>query len=348
MYALTFYGNKAIRFERVPDPAILDPGDVIVKVERTAICGSDLHVYHERERGIDRGCIMGHEFAGTVVARGAQVKTLAIGQRVASPFTTSCGRCFYCQRGLSARCEHGQLYGWVAAGSGLQGTQAELVRVPLADSTLVAVPDGVSSEEALLLGDVLSTGYYAAQLAAVHPEGVYAIVGCGPVGLMAILGARELGARRLYAIDNVTERLGLAERFGATPLNYRDVDPVEVLRGATSGRGADAVMEAVGQPSAGALAYDMVRPGGTIAIVGVHTTPSFAFTPEQAYNKNLTIRIGRCPARSLMPTLLPILRNKTYDVTAIITHRFSLVDGPRAYRIFDEKSDHCIKAVLTP
>src|SRR3954470_12158436 len=192
MKALTFRGKETIDYESIADPAILFPTDVIVKVKVCAICGSDLHVYHEHEKGIDHGTAMGHEFAGEIVEVGKESRAFKKGDFVMSPFTTSCGKCFYCQIGLTCRCIHNQLYGWVEKGKGLHGGQAEYVRVPLADSTLMTVPEGVTIEEGLLLGDILSTGYFCAQQAEVKPNGTYAVIGCGPVGLMTILGAREL------------------------------------------------------------------------------------------------------------------------------------------------------------
>ncbi|MDX1388885.1 MAG: alcohol dehydrogenase catalytic domain-containing protein, partial [Acidobacteriota bacterium] len=310
MQALTFHGKKTIRLEQVPDPGLREPTDVIVKVRLTAICGSDMHVYHERETGLDDGTIMGHEFVGKVVETGSDVASLTTGTRVVSPFTTSCGRCHYCAIGLTARCVSGQLYGWVEKGQGLHGAQAEYVRVPMADSTLMPIPEGVTDDEALLAGDVLSTGFFCAQMAGVTPQGVYAIVGCGPVGLMAAIGAREQGAGKLFAIDRVPERLAMAESFGASPVNAATDDPVDAILEATEGRGADAVLEAVGSPSAGRLAYDLVRPGGTISVVGVHNEEGFAFSPADAYDKNLTYRVGRCPARNLMPQVLALLEAK--------------------------------------
>jgi threonine dehydrogenase-like Zn-dependent dehydrogenase len=348
MKALTFRGDRTIRFESVPDPQILAPGDAIVRVRLCAICGSDMHVYHGRERGLDHGTVMGHEFVGEVVETGRDVGAFNHGDRVVSPFSTSCGHCHYCRIGLTARCVEGQLYGWVEGGSGLHGAQAEFVRVPLADSTLLGIPEEIDERDALLAGDVLATGFFCASNAEVGPDRVSAVVGCGPVGLMAIVGAREQGAERLYAIDRVPERLALAERFGATPVNFDREDPVELLREATGGRGPDSVLEVVGSADAGKLAYDLVRPGGTISVVGVHNEDTFSFSPADAYDKNLTYRVGRCPARHLMPRLLPLLRSGKYDLAAVLSHHMPLEQGTQAYTLFDRKEDGCTKVVLTP
>jgi threonine dehydrogenase-like Zn-dependent dehydrogenase len=348
MRALTFQAERTLRLESLRDPELRDAGDALVAVKLAGICGSDLHVWHGRERGLDRGTVMGHEFVGEVLEVGSAVRGLAPGDRVLSPFTTSCGRCWLCRHGLSSRCGAGRLFGWVENGEGLHGAQAERVRVPLAESTLVRVPEEVPDDVALLLGDVAATGYFCASMAGIRPAGAYAVVGCGPVGLMAVLGAVELGARTLFAVDAVPERLAHAERFGARPVDCSREDPVEIVRRATEGRGADAVMEAVGSPAATRAALDLVRPGGTIAAVGVHNEPAFPFSPAEAYERNLTYRIGRCPARSLIDDLLPLARAGKYDYASIISHRLPLSLGPAAYSMFDDKRDGCTKVVLDP
>ena len=348
MKALTFHGKQTIKHESVPDPQIEHPKDVIVKVLLSAICGSDLHVYHEREVGLDYGTVMGHEFVGEIIETGKEIKSFQTGDIVACPFSTNCGECYYCRIGLTARCTKGQLFGWVEDGIGLHGGQAEYVRVPMADSTLLRLPENVSLEEGLFLGDIFSTGYFCADMAEINPDGTYAIIGCGPVGLLAIFGARELGAEKIYAVDSVSERLKLAEKFGAIPINYQRENPVELIREVTDGLGTDAALEVVGSQDAGRLAFDLVRFGGIISTVGVHTEKYVAFSPVEAYNKNITYKIGRCPARYYMEKLLPIVQSKKYELTAIISHRKSLYDGVRGYEIFDKKLDNCIKVVLEP
>lgn len=348
MKALTYQGHRTVRVERVPDPTIVEPGDAIVRVTACSVCGSDLHVYHGRERGIDRGCVMGHEFVGEVVELGSDPAGRVVGERVLSPFTTSCGNCDFCRIGLTSRCVSGQLFGWVEQGRGLNGGQAEYVRVPLAGSTLLPVPDDVDDDTALLLGDVLGTGFFCAEQATLVAASVCAVIGCGPVGLCAVIGAREAGVERVYALDRVPERLALAVRFGALALNVDRDDPLEILRGATSGRGADAVLEVVGNASAQRMALDLLRPGGTLSVVGVHSDSSFSFSPGEAYDKNLTYRVGRCPAHRMARQLLPLVRAKDLGLASILTHRFALDEGVEAYRIFDEKLDGCIKTVLQP
>jgi threonine dehydrogenase-like Zn-dependent dehydrogenase len=348
MKALRYAGKERIACEQVPDPKIQDPRDAIMKVHLTAICGSDLHVYHQRERGLDLGTTMGHECIGEIVDTGREVRGLEKGDRVLSPFTTSCGKCFYCRSKLTSRCEEGLLFGWVQKGKGLQGMQSEYVRIPLADSTLLVIAEGVPPEEALLLGDVFSTGFFCAEMAGVGPGTICAVIGCGPVGLMAVAAARYLDAEEVYCVDSIGVRLALGRAFGAIPIDYAREDPLEIARQRTDGRGVDAVLEVVGAPSAMRLAVDLVRPGGVVSSVGVHTDLQFGFSSAEAYDRNLTFRTGRCPARHYMERLVPVVREKRYPLASIISHRLPLSDGVRGYQIFDKKLEDCTKVVLTP
>ena len=219
MKALTFQGKELISYSSISDPSLIHPTDAIVKVNMCAICGSDLHVYHEHEKGIDHGTAMGHEFVGEIVELGKEVKTFKKGDLVMSPFTTNCGDCFYCNIGLTCRCLQNQLFGWVQNGTGLQGGQAEYVRVPLANSTLKKIPEGVSLEEGLLMGDIMSTGFFCAKQAEINPKGTYVIIGCGPVGLMTLLGCLEYGAEKVFIVDTVDDRLSIAKELGAIAIN---------------------------------------------------------------------------------------------------------------------------------
>jgi len=348
MQALTFAGVETIVYQKVPEPQILEPTDAIVQISLSGICGSDLHVYHGRETGLDQGTVMGHEFVGTIIETGNAVKNFYKGSRVLSPFTTSCGECFYCRIGLTCRCEKGNLFGWVQGGHGLHGAQAQYIRVPMADTTLVSLSNDLSEEKALLLGDIFSTGYFCAENADVNNKGTYVVIGCGPVGLMTILAAKDLGAENLFAIDLAKERLQMAKEFGATSLDPSEVNLRSAILDATNGRGADAIMEVVGSPEALRVAMDLLRPGGTISSVGVHTTKNFAFSPGEAYDKNLVYKIGRCPARYYAERLLREQVIQRYPAEKIITHHFELNNGARAYEVFDKKLDNCIKAVLHP
>lgn len=345
MRAITFAGVGEVELLDLAPAILLQPHDALVRVHLAAICGSDLHPYLGREKGLDVGTVMGHEFLGEVVEVGAAVEHLAVGDRVVAPFTTSCGACFYCARGLTARCERGELFGWVEDGRGLHGGQAELVRAPLADTTLVKVPDGVVAEEALLAGDVLSTGFYCAQMGAIEPEHVVAVVGAGPVGICATIAARR-SSERVFTLDLQPERRALAARYGASPIDPADARAMEELRDATDGRGVDVVLECVGSESATQVSFDLVRPGGTIAAAGVHCEPHFAFSPGQAYDKNLTYRAGRCPARAMMDATMPLVAERRYELGALFSHRMALEEAERGYDLFSKRLDGCTKVLL--
>lgn len=354
MKALTFQGKQQIVYTNSPDPVLVSADDVIVRILVTAVCGSDLHVYHGRETGLDCGTIMGHELVGEVVEKGKNVRNFRIGDRVVSPFSTNCGVCYYCQIGLTCRCSQSQLYGWVAYGKGLHGVQAEYARVPNADATLLRFDASLSPETALLIADVRSTGYHCAVQAGIGQLGYPAansvvVLGCGAVGLMALVAALELGAERVYALDILPERLSLAEVYGGIGLvGSPPEEAIAQIMEATDGRGADVVLEAIGGFDALSLSYRLVRPGGIISSVGVHTNEQFPFSPIAAYDKNLTFKAGRAPVRRYMPHLLAQAHDCRFDIGKIITHRFGLSDGAEAYRVFAERRNNCIKALLLP
>jgi threonine dehydrogenase-like Zn-dependent dehydrogenase len=347
MQAITFIDIEVLEYGAVADPVIVDDSDVIVEVDTAGICGSDLHPYLGRERGIDRGTIMGHEFVGRVVEVGRGVRAFRRGDRVVAPFTTSCGACASCDIGLTSRCVRGQLFGWVENGRGLHGAQAELVRVPLADTTLVAVPDALGDDAlALLAGDVLSTALFAAELADVRAGDVVAVVGCGPVGLLAVRAALAREAREVFALDTVASRLALAERFGATPVQIGAADGITSVRERTGGRGVDRVIEAVGSPDATRSAADLLRPGGVLAAVGVHTEPHLALSPGEMYDRNLTYAAGRCPARRMLPAALDMAQRDASLLVALISHRLPLSEGVDAYRRVATREEGWAKVVL--
>lgn len=347
MRAITFIDVERLELADVPGPKIEDPGDVIVRVDAAGICGSDLHPYLGRERGLDRGTVMGHEFVGHVAEVGPGVRTLAVGDRVVAPFTTSCGACWACRIGLTARCVHGQLFGWVQDGRGLHGGQAEFVRVPLADSTLVRVPAELADDAvALLAGDVLSTAMFGAELARVSPGDVVAIIGCGPVGLLAIRASLARGAAEVFALDAVASRLALAERFGAVAVDIANEDAIPRVRERTGGRGVDCVIEAVGSPAATRSAAELARPGATIAALGVHTEPTLALSPGELYDRNLTYAAGRCPARRILPGALEVAAHDAQLLAELITHRLPLAEGVDAYRRLAAREEGWGKVVL--
>lgn len=346
MNAITFVHIENLAYGPVADPVLVHDDDAIVAVEAAGICGSDLHPYLGRERGLDTGTVMGHEFVGRVAAVGAGVRSFARGDRVVAPFTTNCGQCWACSIGLTARCVRGQLFGWVQEGAGLQGAQAEYVRVPLADATLVRVPATLSDPGvALLAGDVLATAMFAAEMARVDAGDVVAVVGCGPVGLLAIRASLARGAREVFALDAVASRLELATLFGATPMPAEE-DVVERVRDATDGRGADRAIEAVGSPQATRTAADLLRPGGTLAAVGVHTESHLALSPGELYDRNLTYAAGRCSARRLLPEALLLAEREATIIGRMITHRLPLSQGVDAYRRLATREEGWGKVVL--
>ena len=345
MRGVCFDAVKSVSLRTLPDPSLESDSDAVVRVRWAGLCGSDLHPYFGRETGLDPATVMGHEFVGEVVAVGSRVTTVRAGDRVCSPFTTSCGDCFFCQSGLTARCRRGQLFGWRCGGKGLHGGQAEMVRVPLADGTLVKIPPGVSDELAILLGDNLSTATFALESADVCEDGLLGVVGCGTVGLLTIALAHHRGYRRIAAVEPNAARRDIARHLGAVV--FADGAAADAwIREATDGRGADGVVELVGLADAQQLAYRLVRPGGSLAVIGCHCGPHFAFSPAQAYDKNLTLRTGRCSARSFMrrPDVTSVAAS--LDLSWCMTHRFPLDQGPRAYELFAGRQDGCVKALL--
>jgi alcohol dehydrogenase len=345
MHGVCFGAPGVVAWQEVPGPRIDHPTDAIVAVEVAGLCGSDLHPFFGREMGLDAGTVMGHEFVGRVVEVGADVRSVAPGDRVYAPFSTSCGQCAACLTGLTSRCERGQLFGWRSGGLGLHGGQAERVRVPLADGTLKPVPEGLSAEAALLLGDNFSTACFCADLADIDPDGVTVIIGSGSVGLLGIIAAKMAGARRIVAVDPVLERRTRAADLGAVAV-APGADVIAAIASLGGSRGADSVMEFVGLPAAQRLAWEVLRPGGVMAVIGCHSAPSFAFSPAEAYDKNLTYRTGRCPARHYMDRLTDRVVSELPHIAHVVTHRFDPADCVRAYDVFAHQRDGCVKAVF--
>lgn len=353
MRALTLNGPEAVSVRDLPDPVVQEPTDAVVRVEAAGLCGSDLHPYLAREP-VRWGVVPGHEVVGEVVDIGRSVTRVAVGDRVVVPFSTSCGRCKPCTRQLSARCVHGQLFGWsdpsASAEDGqrppLDGGQAELVRVPLADGTLVGIPAELEAGAAILLADNLPTGWYAARRAGVTgaTESVL-VVGAGSVGICSAVAARLLGASRVLVTDRDPGRLAhaasaLAE-FGVT-----GIDPAD-----TPGLAVDAAIDAAGPVQAQGLAAGAVAPGGTVSIIAVQTAAAFGIAPVLAYDRNLTIRTGRAPVRTLLEEVAPLVLDGTLPVpvAAIITHPgLPLTEGPEAYRTFAARKAGMVKATFTP
>ncbi|KAF1958319.1 GroES-like protein [Byssothecium circinans] len=310
MKAVVFKGPHKVAIEERPIPKIQDQTDIIVKVDKTALCGSELHVFRGHQpSGTD--FIMGHEFTGHVEEVGSEVKSFQKGDRIVSPFTTSCGDCFYCKQGFSSRCVKCQLFGCVI----LDGGQAEYVRVPLADTTAVKAPEGVKDEVLVLMADIFPTGWFAAHNAFKEmtkdaiSESTVVLVGCGPVALCALVNILDYAPKHVLAVDSVPSRLELAKSLGAEPWNFqKDREGLDKrVKELTDGRGADVVVEVVGLSPALQMGFELLRPWGVISSVGVHNG-EIPWTGNQAYNKNLRVQMGRCPVRSVFPKALEALK----------------------------------------
>jgi len=380
MRALAYHGPGKVSVTRKPDPEIEHPHDVILRVTRAAICGSDLHLLHGLVPDTRLGCTFGHEFTGVVEELGREVKTLHRGDRVVVPFNISCGRCFFCERGLFGNCENTNpssndvasgVFGYSHSTGGFEGAQAEYVRVPFADVGPTRIPDDMDDEEVLFLGDILPTGYQAAEMGEIKKGETVIVFGSGPVGLFAQLSAWLMGAGRVIAVDRVPERLAFAREYnGVETLNFEEVeDPVMTLREMTGGRGADVCIDAVGMEAEGspfqramgvkakleagaatALGWciQSARKAGNVSIVGVYGPPWNLVPIGTAMNKGLTLRMNQCNVKRYVPHLLKHIREGRIDARRIITHRFPLSGAREAYHLFEKRTDGCIKCVLLP
>ena len=390
MRALRWHGKHDIRCDTVPDPGIEHPRDAIIRVTTCAICGSDLHLYNHFIPGMKPGDIMGHEFMGEVVEVGNENKKLKVGDRVVVPFTIICGECDQCRAGNYSVCEvtnrnkeiatkvfghtTAGLFGYTHLTGGYPGGQAEYVRVPYADVAPLKVPDGMTDEQVLFLGDIFPTGWQAAAQADIRPTDTVAVWGCGPVGQFAIRSAVLMGARQVVAIDRVPERLDMARAGGATTINFEQESVVERLNELTGGKGPEKCIDCVGLEShvwsghpdtlldrakqAVMLESDrphvlremiyVCRPAGTISIPGVYGGLVDKIPFGAAMNKGLTFRMGQTHVNRWTDDLLRRIQEGQIDPTFVITHTVKLEEGPEYYRTFAEKDDSCIKVVLKP
>ena len=344
MKAVTFQGPLKLEVKEVDDPKIQDPNDVIIKVTTAGVCGSDLHAYDGRMNLPPTGWIIGHEYAGEVVEVGANVTNFKPGDRVVGSFVSSCGSCYYCTTGWPSQCPQQQTFGFVA----LPGAQAEYLRVPNGHFTLDRVPDGVSDEKAIFAGDILSTGYFAADRGDIQPGDVVAVIGAGPVGLFAAMSAPLFEPKVVLAIDQLPERLEMAKRLGATPIDMSKEDAREVVRSHSEGRGADVVLECVGIEASLKDAFRYVRPAGTISAVGMYTEPEFPFPMFMSFLRDYTFKIGMCPVKRYQAKMLEMVAEEKIDPSAIVTHTMSLDEAAEAYDIFHHRKDGCIKVLLKP
>jgi alcohol dehydrogenase len=345
MRAVVYHGPGSKAWEDVPDPEIIGDSDVIVRVEATTICGTDLHILKGDVPAVRRGRILGHEAVGTITEVGDGVQTLADGDRVLVSCISACGACRFCREGRYGQCLG--TGGWIL-GHKIDGTQAEYVRVPFADTSTHLIPDGVSDEEVLMLADILPTGYEVGVLNGnVRPGDVVTVVGAGPVGLAAITGAQLFSPSHIVAIDVSDARLEAAKHFGAdVTVNNSRENPLSVVQDLTGRLGADVSIEAVGVPATFELAVKLVRPGGRIANVGVHGAPA-TLDLEDLWIKDITITTGLVDTYSA-PTLLRLVTGGQIDAKRFITHRFGLDDFDEAYDVFGRAADTgALKVVLS-
>jgi alcohol dehydrogenase len=346
MHALVYHGPGEKAWEEVPKPTLQDDTDAVVKVDAVTICGTDLHILKGDVPAVTDGRVLGHEAVGTVEEVGSAVKNVRPGDKVLVSCITACGACRYCREGSYGQCVNGG--GWIL-GHKIDGTQAEYVRVPFADTSTHPSPDGVSDEQLLMLADILPTGYEVGVLnGAVQPGDVVAVVGAGPIGLAAIMGARLFSPAHVVAIDLADSRLEAAKQFGAdVTVNNGREDPGEIIAGLTDGLGADVAMEAVGVPPTFELAAKLIRPGGRVANIGVHGEP-VSLHLEDLWIRNVTITTGLVDTYST-PTLLKLTASHQVDVARFITHHFTLDQFMEAYDVFGRAADTgALKVVLTP
>jgi alcohol dehydrogenase len=345
MKALVYHGPGRKSWDEVPDATIKDDTDAVVRVETVTICGTDLHILKGDTPEVAAGRILGHEAVGTVARVGSGVKTVKEGDRVLVSCISACGRCRFCREGRFGQCLGGG--GWIL-GYMIDGTQAEYVRTPFADTSLYKVPADVSDEEILMLADILPTSYEVGALnGRVEPGDTVAVVGAGPIGLSAILSARMFSPGHVVAIDLADARLEAAKAFGADlTVNNGRADAVSFVREVTEGLGADVAIEAVGVPATFELCAELVRPGGRVANIGVHGAPATLHL-ESLWIRDITITTGLVDTYST-PTLLRLVAARQIEAARFVTHRFELGEILQAYDVFANAADTgAIKVVMT-
>jgi len=389
MKALCWHGKHDVRYETVPDPQIEDARDAIIKVTSCAICGSDLHLFDGFMPGMQKGDVLGHEFMGEVVEVGSGISKLSVGDRVVVPFTICCGECEQCRLGNWSVCERtnrnksiaDKIFGHTTAGlfgythltGGYAGGQAEYVRVPFADVAPVKIPDGLSDEQVLFLGDIFPTGWQAAVQCDIQPTDTVAIWGAGPVAQFAIRSALLLGARQVIVIDHLPDRLSMAEAAGAITINFDHESVVERLNELTGGKGPEKCIDAVGMESHVGSTMDtfydrakqavmaesdrphvlremiyVCRPAGVLSIPGVYGGLVDKIPMGALMNKALTVRTGQTHVNRWTNDLLARIEDGQIDPSFVITHNEPLSSGPEMYKTFRDKQDGCIKVVLKP
>jgi 2-desacetyl-2-hydroxyethyl bacteriochlorophyllide A dehydrogenase len=344
MQALCYHGARDIRYEAMADAAIADDRDIVVKMTRCAICGSDLHIYHGQGFSPDLGFCVGHEAIGEVVEVGRAVTRHKVGDAVMISAAVGCGACSECLAGRITGCLNNAMacYGLSAR---LQGCQAEAIRVPAGDFNAAPIPDGLSADQALMLTDNLPTAWFGLKGAAIEPGDDVAVVGLGPIGLMAVEGAYVLGAARVFAIDLVPERRAAAERLGAIALDGPTA--VAAIGEATKGRMAQRAVECVGADATINIAIGAVGRGGVVSCIGVNQNPNFSFNMAGAFFRGLTFKTGTCSVQEYWPELIALIRQGRLNPERTISHHMPLAQGAEAYRLFDAREGGAMKMVMT-
>jgi threonine dehydrogenase-like Zn-dependent dehydrogenase len=376
---MDYRGPYRVRLEDKPIPKIEHPRDAIVRVTRSCICGSDLHLYHGMVPDTRVGMTFGHEFTGIVVEVGAEVTNLKTGDHVLVPFNIACGQCHFCKQGLFGNCHEanpeatavGGIFGYSHTAGGYDGGQAEYVRVPYADFGPEIIPDWMHPDDAVLLTDVVPTGYQAAEMGGIQRGDTVVVFGAGPVGIMAARCAWLFGAGRVIVIDHIDYRLDFARTYGpAEVYNYKELDDVVIfMKKTTDSLGADVCIDAVGGDAKGNVlqtlfgnklkleagnaialhwAINSVKKGGIVSIVGVYGPTGNMIPIGNVVNKGITIRANQASVKRLLPRLYEHVKAGHIDPKALITHKVPLEDVADAYRIFSGKLDGCIKPVLVP
>lgn len=343
MKAVRLMGPEELRVEDVPEPELREPGDAIVRVTGTAICGADLLPYHGMTPGFESGTVLGHEFVGVVEAVGDGVSAVKTGQRVVNTSMISDGTCPHCRAGRVTQCESRALFGYSGVYPRLEGGQAELVRVPNADRSLFGIPDEVSDEDAVFVADILPTGYAGVRRGEVAVGDVVVVLGAGPVGLMAVLSARG-AAREVIAVDGVPERRGLAGQLGAHAVTPDEA--AGAVESSSGGMGADVVVEAAGALPALDAGLELVRPQGTVSVIGAHFEPDYPLNNALMFEKEITLRFTIGDPTRDRERLLATIQAGAMKPSEVITHRMPLAEAVDAYRLFDARE--ATKVMLTP
>ena len=343
MKGLVYYGAKDIRYESHDDPKLSADTDILVKVDACSICGSDLHIYHGHGFSADTGFCVGHESVGEVVEAGRSVRRLKVGDKVMLSAAVGCGMCGPCMAGKPDICRTGMM-GCYGLSAGLEGGQAEAIRVPMADINAAPIPEGLTTAQALMLTDNLPTAWFGCLNAAIAPGQQVVVVGLGPIGLMAVESAFVMGASKVYAVDLNPDRRVIAEGLGAVATGPDEV--LATVMAGTGGLGADCAVEAVGADATIQLAISLVGRGGHVSVIGVNQNMDFRFPMGMGFFKGLHFSIGVCGVQQYWDELVPLIQQGRLRPERFISHTMPLFEGARAYDLFDRKADGALKMVL--